>query len=204
MLMISEKILRSLVREMISEAALIEPTLLGKVDGVPSIVIGKNAESYLRSKGMTVDEISTVFSRINNVSVDNFKRYDQTFKKYAAEHGLKPSLLKAMSIEETTLGKSMTNADGSTAAGLIQITKPTLDTLNANLPKDVHYDYKSLTSDPGMSIKIAAHYIKSYLIDKLGLKDRASILMAYKTGSDAPNYVKRVEAFKKFVEIVGM
>jgi hypothetical protein len=109
-----------------------------------------------------------------------------------------------MSIEETTLGSSMTNAAGSTAAGLLQITKPTLDTLNANLPQGSHYDYKSLTSDPGMSVKIAAHYIKAYLMGKMGLRDRVSILKAYKTGGDSANYVTRVEAFKKFVDIVGM
>jgi hypothetical protein len=202
--MLSEKILRSLVREILVESVALDPKLLGTVDGSPSIVFGKNATTYLTSKGMTPPEIQTVSARINNISIENFKKYDQAFKQFAAEQGLKPSLLKAMSIEETTLGLSLKNTSGSTAAGLLQINKPTLDTLNANLPNGVRYEYQTLSSDPVASVKIAAHYIKAYLIGKLGLKDRASILKAYKTGPDSSNYVARVEAFKKFVDITGM
>lgn len=202
--MISELTLRSLVRELIAEAVALDPSLLGNVNGVQSIVFGKKATAYLLSKGMTSNDISIITSRLNNISVDNFKKYDQVFKQHAAAHGLQPTLLKAMSIEETTLGSKLKNQKGSSAAGLIQITGPTLATLNANLPKGVHYKYESLLSDPGASVGVAAHYIKSYLIQKLGLKDRGSILKAYKTGPDAENYVIRVEAFKKFVEIIGM
>lgn len=203
--MVGHQLIRTLVHEMLNEAANLDPTLLGNVKGAPSIVIGPKAQGFLVSKGMTPEEVSIVAGRINNVKIDDFNRYDSVFKSHASSHGLKPSLLKAMSIEETTLGiQGLKNAKGSTASGLIQITKPTLDTLNANLPQGVHYKYESLASDPGLSVKIAAHYIQHYLIGKRGLKDRASILKAYKTGPDAPNYVKRVEAFKKFVEIVGL
>jgi hypothetical protein len=200
----SEKIIRSIIKRILMEATDLDPSLLGNVAGAQSIVLGANASKYLMSKGMNQAEIKIVFDRINNMSIVSFNKYDEAFKTHAAAHGLKPSLLKAMSIEETTLGKNLKNLSGSTAAGIIQITKPTLDTLNANLPAGVHYDYNSLLSDPALSIKIAAHYIKDYLIGKLGLKDRASILRKYKTGADASNYAARVEAFKKFIDAVGL
>lgn len=204
MAMLHEKVLRSLIREIIVESAAIDASLLGKVKNVDSLVFGNDAKGYLRSKGMTDNEIQIVSSRINNLNIERYRRYDQAFRQYAKEFGLKASLLKAMSIEETTLGSALTNAAGSTAAGLLQITQGTLDTLNKILPSGIHYDYSLLTSNPVMSIKIAAHYIKAYLIDRLKLSDRASILKKYKTGPDAQNYVGRVEAFKKFVEITGL
>lgn len=198
-------LIRALIKEILAEAASIDPSLLGNVKGAAAIVIGPKAQAFLAAKGMNPEEISIVVGRINNVKVADFNKYDDAFRSYGAAHGLKPSLLKAMSIEETTLGiRGLKNQSGSTAGGLIQITKPTLDTLNANLPAGVHYKYENLFSDPAFSVKVVAHYIQHYLIGKRGLKDRASILKAYKTGPDAPNYVKRVEAFKKFVEIIGL
>lgn len=198
----AEKILRQLIGEILWEA--IDPVLMGNMSGKQALVLGPNAKKFLISKGMTSGEVSLVFERINNITVEQFQKYDEDFRKYAAQYGLKPSLLKAMAIEETSLGKSLKNLQGSTAAGIIQITKPTLDTLNMNLPPGKRYDYNSLLGDPGKSIEIAAHYIKDFLIGKKKLTDRAAILKAYKTGPDAPNYVTRVEAFKKFVEIVGL
>jgi hypothetical protein len=204
MVMQTEKILRCVIREVISESAQSTSSLLGTVGGKSAFVFGPNAQKFLISKGMTQAEVSIISNRMNNMLETTFKAHDSVFKTQGAAFGLKPSLLKAMSIEETTLGKSMTNASGSTAAGLLQITKPTVDTLNANLPAGIHYDYNRLVSDPSLSVKVVAHYIKLFLMDKKGLKDRASILKAYKTGPDSANYVSRVEAFKKFVEIVGL
>jgi soluble lytic murein transglycosylase-like protein len=201
----AKNLVRRLVRELIQESSDINQALLGSVKGNPSIVLGPQARKFLEANGLTTEEVSIVFNRINNIGVSDFKKYDQVFRNHASAHGLKPSLLKAMSIEETTLGLSgLSNTSGSTAAGLIQITKPTLETLNANLPKGVHYDYEKLFTDPGYSVKVAAHYIQRFLIEKKGLKDRVSILRAYKTGPDSDNYVKRVEAFKKFVDIAGL
>lgn len=201
----AKNLVRRLVRELIQESSDINQALLGSVKGNPSIVLGPQARKFLEANGLTTEEVSIVFNRINNIGVSDFKKYDQVFRNHASAHGLKPSLLKAMSIEETTLGLGgLSNTSGSTAAGLIQITKPTLDTLNANLPKGVHYDYEKLFTDPGYSVKVAAHYIQRFLIEKKGLKDRVSILRAYKTGPDSDNYVRRVEAFKKFVDIVGL
>lgn len=202
--MLKEHDLRHLIRLIISEAVSIDPSLLGKVGGQSALVFGPNSVKFLMSKGMTQEEVKTVSGRINNMSAATFAAHDSIFKTQAAAFGLKPSLLKAMSIEETTLGKSMKNTAGSTAAGLLQITKPTIDTLNANLPAGIHYDYNRLATDPSLSVKAVAHYIKFFLIDKKGLNDRVSILKAYKTGADSANYVSRVEAFKKFVDIVGM
>lgn len=200
--MTNETTLRNLIQEILNEA--IETVLLGKMDEKPAIVIGKNARKYLEKMGMMKDEIDLVYSRINNITVEQFQKYDQDFRNAADKFGLKPSLLKAMAIEETSLGKNLSNLQGSTAAGIIQITKPTLTTLNKNLPAGTRYDYNSLLSDPSKSIEIAAHYIKDFLIGKRNLKDRESILRAYKTGPDAENYVKRVNAFKKFVDIIGL
>lgn len=204
MLMMPENALRLLIRGLISEATQVEPALLGKVDGQTALVFGPAAQKFLVSKGMTQAEVSTVSGRINNMLMTTFKAHDSVFKAQGEAFGLKPSLLKAMSIEETTLGKSMTNAAGSTAVGLLQITKPTIETLNANLPAGIHYDYSKLASDTSLSVRAVAHYIKTFLMDKRGLKDRTSILKAYKTGPDAANYAARVEAFKKLVDIVGL
>lgn len=195
----SEKVLRNLVREMLEES--IEPSLTGNVSGKPSIVLGPNAKKFLAAK-MTPEEINLVFERMNNVSLEQFQRYDAYFDQYGNEYGIPGggSLLKAMAIEETTLGKNLRNQSGSTAAGVIQITAPTLKTLNQNLPEGQHYDYKTLTSDPAKSIQIAAHYISEILMKGQGLGSLEQILARYKTGPDMANYVKRVKAFQKFVK----
>jgi len=200
--MMNENLLRLSIRNILLEDAAINPALLGDVGGTKSFVFGPKAKKFLSSMGLTAEEISYVVDRLHNLSLDRFNRYDDEFINSGRKFGLKPSTLKAMAIEETTLGKSLTNAEGSTAAGVIQITKPTLDTFNKNLPKGFSYDYNVLTSNPAKSIEIAAHYIDHFLIKGRGLKDRTSILSAYKTGPDSANYVKRVNAFKKFVDIV--
>lgn len=200
--MMNENILRLSIRNILLESAEINPSLLGDVGGKQSFVFGPKAKKFLASAGLSAEDIGYVVDRLNNISLDRFNRYDDEFVSSGRKFGLKPSTLKAMAIEETTLGKSLTNAEGSTAAGVIQITKPTLDTFNKNLPKGVKYDYDTLTSSPEKSIEIAAHYIDHFLIKGRGLKDRTAILSAYKTGPDSANYVKRVNAFKKFVDIV--
>ena len=200
--MMNENILRLSIRNILLESAEINPSLLGDVGGKQSFVFGPKAKKILASAGLSAEDIGYVVDRLNNISLDRFNRYDDEFVSSGRKFGLKPSTLKAMAIEETTLGKSLTNAEGSTAAGVIQITKPTLDTFNKNLPKGVKYDYDTLTSSPEKSIEIAAHYIDHFLIKGRGLKDRTAILSAYKTGPDSANYVKRVNAFKKFVDIV--
>lgn len=200
--MINEKLLRLSIRHILLEDVAINPALLGKVDNTESLVFGPKAKKFLADKGLTGEEIGYVIDRLNNMSLDRFNRYDENFIRAGRKFGLKPSTLKAMAIEETTLGKSLTNAEGSTAAGVIQITKPTLETFNKNLPKDIRYEYDTLIADPAKSIEIAAHYIDHFLIKGRGLKDRTAMLSAYKTGPDSANYVKRVNAFKKFVDLV--
>lgn len=200
--MMNENLLRLSIRNILLEDAAIDPVFLGIVNGRESLVFGPKAKKFLASSGLSAEEIGYVVDRLNNMSIERFNRYDTEFVNSGSRFGLKASTLKAMAIEETTLGKSLTNAAGSTAAGVIQITKPTLDTFNKNLPKGIRYDYNTLTTNPEKSIEIAAHYIDHYLIKGRGLKDRKAILTAYKTGSDSDNYVKRVNAFKKFVDIV--
>lgn len=200
--MMNENLLRLSIRNILLEDAVINPVFLGTVNNKESLVFGPKAKKFLASSGLTSEEIGYVVDRLNNTSLERFNRYDDDFTRAGRKFGLKPSTLKAMAIEETTLGKSLTNAEGSTAAGVIQITKPTLDTFNKNLPKGVSYDYNVLTTNPEKSIEIVAHYIDHFLIKGKGLKDRTSMLSAYKTGPDSANYVKRVNAFKKFVDLV--
>ena len=197
-----ENLIRLVIQNILLEDAQIDPSLLGDVKGSQALVFGPKAKKFLAANGMTSEEISYVMERLHNTTIDRFNRYDADFISAGRKFGLKPSTLKAMAIEETTLGKSLTNAEGSTAAGVIQITKPTLTTFNKNLPKGVSYDYDTLISNPEKSIEIAAHYIDHFLIKGKGLKDRTAILSAYKTGPDSANYVKRVNAFKKFVDLV--
>jgi soluble lytic murein transglycosylase-like protein len=200
--MMKENLIRLVIQNILLEDAQIDPSLLGDVKGSQALVFGPKAKKFLAANGMSSEEIGYVMERLHNITIDRFNRYDAEFISAGRKFGLKPSTLKAMAIEETTLGKSLTNAEGSTAAGVIQITKPTLTTFNKNLPKGVSYDYDTLTSNPEKSIEIAAHYIDHFLIKEKGLKDRTAILSAYKTGPDSANYVKRVNAFKKFVDLV--
>jgi soluble lytic murein transglycosylase-like protein len=197
-----ENLIRLVIQNILLEDAQIDPSLLGDVKGSQALVFGPKAKKFLAANGMSSEEIGYVMERLHNTTIDRFNRYDAEFISAGRKFGLKPSTLKAMAIEETTLGKSLTNAAGSTAAGVIQITRPTLTTFNNNLPKGVSYDYDTLTSNPEKSIEIAAHYIDHFLIKEKGLKDRTAILSAYKTGPDSANYVKRVNAFKKFVDLV--
>lgn len=198
----NENLIRLVIQNILLEVAQIDPSLLGDVKGSQALVFGPKAKKFLAANGMSSEEIGYVMERLHNTTIDRFNRYDADFISAGRKFGLKPSTLKAMAIEETTLGKSLTNAAGSTAAGVIQITRPTLTTFNNNLPKGVSYDYDTLTSNPEKSIEIAAHYIDHFLIKEKGLKDRTAILSAYKTGPDSANYVKRVNAFKKFVDLV--
>lgn len=200
--MMNENLIRLVIQNILLEVAQIDPSLLGDVKGSQALVFGPKAKKFLAANGMSSEEIGYVMERLHNTTIDRFNRYDADFISAGRKFGLKPSTLKAMAIEETTLGKSLTNAAGSTAAGVIQITRPTLTTFNNNLPKGVSYDYDTLTSNPEKSIEIAAHYIDHFLIKEKGLKDRTAILSAYKTGPDSANYVKRVNAFKKFVDLV--
>jgi len=206
--MINENLIRLTIRSILKEAANIDKSLTGKYNGDPALVFGKNAKAYLTSPDrdssqMSDWEFSQIFERLNNMTLEKFSKYDDSITTYGREFGLKPSLLKGMAIEETTLGKDFANTGGGTAAGLLQITKSTIDTLNANLPKGVHYDHAAILSNPTMSVKAVAHYISHFLIDKRNLKDRTSILKAYKTGPDSENYVRRVNAFMKLVDIIG-
>ena len=205
----NDKQLRVLIKGILLESANFDKALTGKYNNQPALVFGPGAKSYLTSPdrgelSMSDWEFNTVFERLNNTTLDNFQKYDKTFTKQGNDHRLKPSLLKAMSIEETTLGKHLINQKGGSAAGLVQITKATIDTLNNNLPKGVHYNYSDVLANPELSVKVVAHYIRAFLMDKRGLEDRESILTAYKTGSDSANYIKRVNAFKKLVDIIGL
>jgi hypothetical protein len=202
--MMNEIHLRNVVRSLIAEAGHFDKSVLGDVRGKTSLVFGPSAKRFLMSKGISEEEYQIIADRLGNMSVSDFEKYDRDFSSAGHKFKVKPSTLKAMAIEETTLGKMTSHStQGVTAAGIIQITKPTIDTLNANLPAGVHYRYETLVSEPSKSIEIAAHYISHFLIKKRGLKDRSAMLSAYKTGPDSSNYVKRVNAFKKFVDLVG-
>ena len=200
--MINENLIRLAIRNILLEDAQIDPSLLGDFRGNQALVFGPKAKKFLAANGMKNEEIGYVVGRLDNTTLDLFNRYDDDFVRAGHMYGLKPSTLKAMAIEETTLGKNLQNLQGSTAAGIIQITKPTLTTFNNNLPTGIRYNYDDLISNPAKSIEIAAHYIDHFLIKGKGLKDRTKILSAYKTGPDSANYVKRVNAFKKFVDLV--
>lgn len=200
--MMKESLLRETIRNLLNEGE-IPDVLLGSVRGVQSLVFGPKATQFLTDRGFSPEEIAIIVKRLHNTSIDAYKKYDHVFNDPNYRHGLKPSLLKAMAIEETTLGKDLTNQQGGEAAGVIQITPDTLKTFNENLPKGVHYNFSDLTARPEFSIKVAAHYISDFLMKKKGLTDRRSILAAYKTGVDIPDYFKRVTAFMKFVNLVG-
>jgi soluble lytic murein transglycosylase-like protein len=164
---------------------------------------GPKSNELLASSGYAPDEIAVIVKKLHTMTLAEFLKYDQTFKKVGAQYGLQPSLLKAMALEETALLSRM-NTSGSTAAGLLQMTQGTLDTFNKNLPKGVHYQYETLLGNPSKSIEIAGHYIKHFLVDKLNLTSQGKILGAYKTGPDSKKYARRVIALKKFIDLFGI
>lgn len=198
-----------MIRNILLEVAVFDKALTGKFENQPALVFGKGAKAYLTSPDrgslrMTDEEFDLIFERLNNMTLANFQKYDSVFNEYGDEFGISSSLLKAMSIEETTLGKHLINQKGGTAAGLIQITSQTIDTLNKNLPKGIHYNYNEVLANPKFSVKVVAHYIAAFLKKKKGHETEAEYLKAYKTGSDSDNYVKRVNTFKKLVNIIGL
>lgn len=204
-----DKQIRLMIRNILLEAAVFDKALTGKYENQPALVFGPGAKAYLTSPDrgqlrLSGEEFDMIFERLNNTTLANFQKYDRVFKEYGDEFGVSRSLLKAMSIEETTLGKHLINQKGGTAAGLIQITSQTIDTLNKNLPKGIHYNYSDVLTNPKFSVKVVAHYIAAFLKNKKGHENEAEYLKAYKTGPDSENYVKRVNAFKKLVNIIGL
>ena len=204
-----DKQIRLMIRNILLEAAVFDKALTGKYENQPALVFGPGAKAYLTSPDrgqlrLSGEEFDLVFKRLNNTTLEKFQKYDSAFKTHGNAHGISSSLLKAMAIEETTLGKHLINQKGGSAAGLIQITKGTIDTLNNNIPKDVHYNYSDVLTNPTFSVKVVAHYIDAFLKKKRDLSDEAAYLRAYKTGPDSENYVKRVNAFRKLVNIIGL
>jgi len=201
--MINERSLRLLIREIITEAAAIDQRLLGNMGGNLVIALGPKAQEAMKQAGITDAEYQTIFSRVNNVSVKDFSKYDADFQANGTKYNVNPDILKAMAIEETTLGLRANNESGSTATGILQMTAPTLETFNKNLPSGVRYQAADL-GNPKRSIQIVSHYLNSYLMKGKPLTDREIPILGtrYKTGSDAANYAARVQAFLKFVRLM--
>lgn len=164
--------------------------------------IGEGSKAALAKAGFTPEEIGFIDIKMNTMLLSEYKKYDPYFVKFGNQFKIDPIILKAMAIEETALLSRKNKQEGMTAAGLVQLTKPTLATLNANLPKGVHYSYESLANDPVQSIKITAHYIRRILIEKRNLNIEQAIA-AYKTGPDSQNYLRRVTAYRKFIKLFG-
>ena len=219
--------LRKFISFVLKESSAIPHVLNDKTD--TEFAIGPKGEEYLESLGFGTrpihrvrvngkteikSDVGLLTFKLNTLDLSAFNAYDQYFKKYASAE-LPASLLKAMALEETTLGKD-TSSNASTAEGVLQVVGGTLDYLNTKrkwLGKPP-YSASNLMNSPEMSIKIAAEYIKNHMLAprKMLSGDRNvggfdyttdEMLARYKTGDDGPRYAERVKVYKKFIDDLG-
>lgn len=129
--------------------------------------------------------------------------YDALFKKYAAENGIDWQLMKAIALNESTLGQSwlvenkMWSSDGK-SRGLMQLTVPTAN------------DFEKVTAeqldDAETSIRIAAKFLKQ--LTGIFQGNTQKIVMSYNQGAGntlkgklyAVEYFRRWENHYKFVK----
>ena len=228
--------LRQFIRLLLQEVATIPVELTGKKNGQPAFVFGKKSKEYLSGILDTnsshrvatedgvkyMNDVQLVIHKLNNMLLSQYNMYDTEFKRNAGGL-LTPDLLKAIAIEETTLGVS-TSSSESTAEGILQVLEGTLETLNKrrarknkkfklNPPLEIYTEADRV--DPVKSIEIGATLIKDHLLGKenydkdglnLGGEGITSIdkmLGRYKTGPDSGNYAKRVRVYQAFINALG-
>ena len=228
--------LRHFIRLLLQEVATIPVELRGKKDNQPAFVFGKKSKEYLSEILNTnsshrvatedgvkyMNDVQLVIHKLNNMLLSQYSMYDAEFRKNASGL-LTPDLLKAIAIEETTLGVS-TSSSASTAEGILQVLEGTLETLNKrrarknkkyklNPPLKIYTEADRV--DPVKSIEIGATLIKDHLLGKenydkdglnLGGEGITSIdkmLGRYKTGPDSENYAKRVRVYQTFINALG-
>lgn len=119
-----------------------------------------------------------VKSQVNKTGFKYWNTYDSLFKKYASEYNLDWKMLKAIAINESSLGqdsrveKREWSSDGK-SRGLMQLTVPTAN------------DYELVDANgldnPETSIRIAAKFLHD--LTKTFLTNTQKIVMSYNQGA---------------------
>lgn len=134
---------------------------------------------------------------------DSFTKWDVLFKTYGAQYGVPWRWLKAICLNESSLGQARSvivglnnpaDIDGSKSSdglswGLMQITLATANGLVG--PVTPQY-----LNDPDNSVKLGAMLV-SQLVKRFGIDDRESVIRAYNGGpkfgaSTLPYYARFV------------
>lgn len=82
--------------------------------------------------------------------------------------------------------KAKEKGKGSSARGLMQITKPAVQDVNRNTPKGVHFTYEEMT-DPAKNIQAATYYL-DLLWNRGGKEDAVKTLQLYRGISSNKTY----------------
>lgn len=118
----------------------------------------------------------------------DFEKYDYLFKKYGQSYQVPWRWLKAIAMNESSLGKAASvvrglnnpnDIEGSKSSdgkswGLMQVTLTTANELRKGTTV-------ADLNNPEISIELAAKYINK-MIGKFGLSDRESVIRAYNGG----------------------
>lgn len=118
----------------------------------------------------------------------SFTQWDGLFQKYGSQYQVPWRWLKAICMNESSLGqaksvlvglKTPTDADGSKSSdglswGLMQVTLATANGLAGPVTP-------AYLNDPDNSVNLGARLVKQ-LIDRFGISDRQSVIRAYNGG----------------------
>ena len=133
-----------------------------------------------------------------NSGSDEFNKFDDLFKKYGGQFGVPWKWLKAICMNESSLGKAKSVAVGLSnpndiknsvssdglSWGLMQVTLTTARALEGSVITAVYLN------DPENSVRLAAK-VCAENIERFGIDDRESVIRAYNGG---PNFMNRAQA----------
>lgn len=129
---------------------------------------------------------------------DDFTRFDDLFKKYGSQYGVPWKWLKAICMNESSLGKAKSvkagllnpqdiknsvSSDGL-SWGLMQVTLTTARALEGSVITAAYLN------EPENSVRLAAK-VCAENIDRFGIEDRESVIRAYNGG---PSFNARAAA----------
>lgn len=110
--------------------------------------------------------------------VDSFTKFDSLFKKYGEQFKIEWRLLKAICMNESSLGENPRVKSGGVSEdgkswGIMQLTLPTANDFE---PASIER-----LNDPDFSIRVAAKFLRS--LSKQFSGDTRSMVMAYNQGA---------------------
>jgi hypothetical protein len=106
-------------------------------------------------------------------------------KNYAQQNNNSPfttELVVSVCWAESSFDPSATAPAPSSSAGLMMVNHPAIDTVNANTPAGIHFEYSDM-SDPGKAIACGTWYFK-IINDHAGNGDKRETLRLYRGAPD--------------------